>query len=86
TGRHLDLVIFPLSFKEFLRFRNVDLSKRFEIVNKEIEIKRLLREYIEFGSFPEVVLGGEKKQILLNYFSRAFFLFSKLIRKSFKEE
>lgn len=68
TGRHLDLVIFPLSFKEFLRFRNVDLSKRFEIVNKEIEIKRLLREYIEFGSFPEVVLGGEKKQILLNYF------------------
>ena len=68
TGRHLDLVIFPLSFKEFLRFRDVDLSKRFEIVNKEIEIKRLLREYIEFGSFPEVVLGGEKKQILLNYF------------------
>jgi len=68
TGRHLDLVIFPLSFKEFLRFRNVNLSKRFEIVNKEIEIKRLLREYIEFGSFPEVVLGGEKKQILLNYF------------------
>jgi len=68
TGRHLDLVIFPLSFKEFLKFRNVDLSKRFEIVNKEIEIKRLLREYIEFGSFPEVVLGGEKKQILLNYF------------------
>ncbi|MEA1939321.1 MAG: ATP-binding protein [Candidatus Caldatribacteriota bacterium] len=68
TGRHLDLVIFPLSFKEFLRFRNIDLSKRLEIVNKEIEIKRLLREYIEFGSFPEVVLGGEKKQILLNYF------------------
>ena len=68
TGRHLDLVIFPLSFKEFLRFRNVDLSQRFEIVNKEIEIKRLLREYIEFGSFPEVVLGGEKNQILLNYF------------------
>ncbi|GAH48065.1 unnamed protein product, partial [marine sediment metagenome] len=67
-GRHLDLVIFPLSFKEFLRFRNVDLSKRFEIANKEIEIKRLLREYIEFGSFPEVVLGGEKRQILLSYF------------------
>jgi predicted AAA+ superfamily ATPase len=68
TGRHLDLVIFPLSFKEFLKFKNVDLSKRFEIINKEIEIKRLLREYIEFGSFPEVVLGGEKNQILLNYF------------------
>ena len=68
TGRHLDLVIFPLSFKEFLKFKNVNLSKRFEIINKEIEIKRLLREYIEFGSFPEVVLGGEKNQILLNYF------------------
>ncbi len=81
TGRHLDLVIFPLSFKEFLRFRNVDLSKIFEIVNKEIEIKRLLREYIEFGSFPEVVLGGEKKQILLNYFED---ILSKDIVRRFK--
>lgn len=81
TGRHLDLVIFPLSFNEFLQFKNVDLSKRFEIVNKEIEIKRLLREYIEFGSFPEVVLGGEKNQILLNYFED---ILSKDIIRRFK--
>ena len=68
TGRHLDLVIFPLSFKEYLAFKNIDLSDKFEMVNKEIEIKRFLKEYIEFGSFPEVVLGGEKRQILLTYF------------------
>lgn len=68
TGRHLDLVIFPLSFKEYLAFKGINLVDKLEIINKEIEIKRLLRECLEFGSFPEVVLGGEKRQILLNYF------------------
>ena len=68
TGRHLDLVTFPLSFREYLAFKGINLEDKIELINKELEIKRLLRECLEFGSFPEVVLGGEKKQILLNYF------------------
>lgn len=68
TGRHLDLVVFPLSFREFLTFKGIDIADTLEIVNKEIQLKRLLRECLEFGSFPEVILAEEKKQILLNYF------------------
>lgn len=68
TGRHLNTVIFPLSFKEYLAFNNIAVEKKLDIISKEIEIKGLLRDYLEFGSFPEVVLSKEKKEILLTYF------------------
>lgn len=68
TGRHLDLTVFPLSFREFLNFRRVYLKDELDIVNKRVEIKALLREYLEFGSFPKVVLEEEKEKILLTYF------------------
>ncbi|MCL5772999.1 MAG: ATP-binding protein [Firmicutes bacterium] len=68
TGRHLDLTVFPLSFKEFLEFNGVILLDRLDIINRKIEIKGLLRKYLEFGSFPEAVLSEQKKEILLNYF------------------
>jgi len=68
TGRHVDMTVFPLSFKEFLSFNNLEVNNSLDSVNKKIDIKRLLSEYFEYGSFPEVVLTGAKKQILLAYF------------------
>lgn len=68
TGRHLDLTVFPLSFSDYLDFNNISIKDKLDIVNREIEIKRSFRQYLEFGSFPEVVLSEEKKHILLNYF------------------
>ena len=69
TGRHVDITVFPLSFSEFLNFNNIYLKNRLDIAGKRIEIKKLLREYIEFGSYPEVVLSKLKKEILLNYYA-----------------
>lgn len=69
TGRHLSLVVFPLNFKSFLEFKGIEIKNRLELLAKRIEIKRLLREYLEFGGFPEVVLKTEKRQILQNYYN-----------------
>ncbi|MBI4445579.1 MAG: ATP-binding protein [Acidobacteria bacterium] len=68
TGRHLDLSVFPLSFQEFLSFNKLELKGKLDIVDKRIEINRLLRSYLESGSFPEVALSDQKREILLNYF------------------
>ena len=68
TGRHLDIHVFPLSFKEFLYFRGLEINDELSVVSKRIEIKRFFSEYFEFGGFPEVVLSGDKKQLLLAYF------------------
>ena len=68
TGRHVDMTVFPLSFKEFLSFMNLEINNNLDFISKKIEINRLLTEYLEYGSFPEVVLARSKKQILLAYF------------------
>ncbi len=81
TGRHLDLTVFPLSFGEFLLFNNIAISRKNDLVGRETEVKGLLRKYIESGSFPEVVLSQQKKEILLTYFEDVI---SKDLLKRFK--
>ena len=68
TGRHLDVLIFPLSFREFLYFKNLEIKDELDLISNKLGVKRVLNEYIEFGGFPEVVLNKEKKQLLLTYF------------------
>ncbi len=71
-GRGLEYEIFPLSFKEFLRFKDIDLEKHFEYSERKLsEIKKALMEYIEYGGFPEIVLVDsifQKKRIIQEYF------------------
>ncbi len=56
TGRHLDVSVSPLSFRELQVFKGVAPNTA------------LLREYLEFGGFPEVALSGRKQELLLAYF------------------
>jgi predicted AAA+ superfamily ATPase len=81
TGRHLDVSVFPLSFEEFLRFKNLEVKDELDLASKKIEIRRALNEYMEFGGFPEVVLSSEKKQLLLTYFDD---ILTKDIEKRYK--
>ncbi|MBS3137884.1 ATP-binding protein [Candidatus Woesearchaeota archaeon] len=75
TGRNLTFEIYPLSFKEFLIFKDVYIEQ--ENIKKEIitektrtTIINMLKEYIEQGGFPEIVLKEEqyKSKILKQYF------------------
>lgn len=69
TGRHLDVTVMPLAFKEFLKFRNLEVKNNSSLLDNNVKIKKLLQEFLEFGSFPIVVLEEEKKkEALLNYY------------------
>jgi hypothetical protein len=68
TGRHLDLTVYPLSFTEYLAFNRILDLDPLAPAGREIEIRRLFRQYMENGSFPETVLYEPKKEILLKYF------------------
>jgi predicted AAA+ superfamily ATPase len=59
TGRHLTSNVFPLSFREFMFFKDFGYGYGEEyLIEKDISvIKEMLREYIMFGGFPEVVLA-----------------------------
>ncbi len=60
SGRYLDILVYPLSFKEFLSFKNFDVVDRFDYISKRLEIERLFEEYIEYGGFPKVVLIDDR--------------------------
>ena len=63
TGRALTYFLFPLSFSDFLKFKNYPLKK----FQSFLKIQPYIAEYLEFGGFPLIVLekNREKKQIYL---------------------
>jgi len=68
-GRTLTFEMFPFSFREFLRARGVKLS-RYLSTREEAMVKALLKEYLEFGSFPEIVMIENeylKRKVLEEY-------------------
>jgi predicted AAA+ superfamily ATPase len=69
TGRTLTVNVQPLSFQEFLRFRNVDIGDMHGDVLADRAI-HMLGEYIGTGGFPGVVLGDTsiRQRRLKEYF------------------
>lgn len=71
TGRQLTLIVYPLSFEEFLLFNNTKIANRLDLINKKTEIKKLLAKYLEFGGMPKQALfknNDDKVLLLRNYF------------------
>lgn len=72
TGRQLYFEIFPLSFLEFLHFKGLKINTSIKdlILNGTV-IKKYIREYIENGGFPEIVLNENKefrRRVLISYY------------------
>jgi predicted AAA+ superfamily ATPase len=65
TGRHITTHVYPLSFREFLSFKGFDHKKEYRIEKDIAAITEYLREYIEFGGFPEVSLLDSGKDELI---------------------
>jgi predicted AAA+ superfamily ATPase len=62
TGRHLNLIVTPFSFKEFLNFKKIDFSKKiiYDTENK-IDLKKHFEEYLFNGGMPEFIKFKEKE-------------------------
>lgn len=65
-GHSLTVEIFPLSWKEFLNFLSVDVNSI-----PAPDVLNLLRQYLNFGGLPEIVLSEEglKPLLLAEYFN-----------------
>jgi predicted AAA+ superfamily ATPase len=68
TGRHLTTQVMPLSFREYLKFKDFILSDKKPTEREEAKIKKYLIEYLQTGGFPDVVLGEDKETILSQLF------------------
>lgn len=68
-GRTLSYDVYPLSFTEFLKFKNID-SSIYSSAGKQI-IKAEFEAYLKYGGFPEIVdkSGHIKIKILQEYYN-----------------
>ncbi|HOZ36063.1 MAG TPA: ATP-binding protein [archaeon] len=54
TGRHIDIEIFPFSFKEYLYAKDFKTKQAYTIKEKA-ELEKLFKDYQKTGGFPQVV-------------------------------
>ena len=76
TGRHVSFEIYPLSFREFLRFNDIEISSEADYAVRKAVVRNMLLEYMRHGGFPEVVLKKEatdKLLLLKSYFEDIVF-------------
>jgi hypothetical protein len=55
TGRHLDVTVMPLGFREYLEFNGLRLEDELDIIAQRDRIRGLLHDYMRNGGFPAVV-------------------------------
>ncbi|RKY46633.1 MAG: hypothetical protein DRP88_06190 [Candidatus Neomarinimicrobiota bacterium] len=77
-GRTLTYKVFPLSFREYLGFKGVQVPQidRLPYSGRKNEILFFFSQYMRYGGFPEVVLAEtmqEKEAILKEYLHTVFF-------------
>ncbi len=76
TGRQVSFEVFPLSFKEFLRFNDISIKNELDYIRSKPVIRNLFRAYLLHGGFPEVVLrprADDKELLLKSYFEDILF-------------
>lgn len=71
AGRCAYFGVYPFSFEEFLRAKGVEVGSKLDKVRKKGEIKHHLREYLEWGGFPEITLEEDEgmRRELLEFYS-----------------
>lgn len=67
SGRHVSFQVFPLSFREYLKFKHVEVASKLSIGRNLLQIFKALDEYIVFGGFPAVAFAMNKIELLNSY-------------------
>lgn len=69
SGRYVSIDVYPLSFKEFLIFKGIDVASKLDLVSKKIELSRAYESFLKDGGFPKVVdyEESDKKELLITY-------------------
>ncbi len=63
-GRSLTYMILPFSLSEYLKAKNLNADSPLT-KDKEAKLRSALKDYLEWGGFPEVVLQNRSREIIL---------------------
>lgn len=74
-GRALNYELFPFSFRELLRAKNIQLDEMSQFSSVRFAIASAFEEYLNYGGFPEVILAESEElkfRILRSYLETMF--------------
>lgn len=72
TGRHLTLQVYPLNFKEYLKFKNFEVKTKMDKIHNKKKLMQISRDFLIEGGFPKIVLTKNelvRKELLTSYFN-----------------
>lgn len=72
-GRYWDIMVYPFSFREYLKASGVTLEKNWQYGKNQGKIARIFDGYFYFGGFPELLEIKAKRQWLTNIYNKIFF-------------
>ncbi|MEM2578490.1 MAG: ATP-binding protein [Candidatus Bathyarchaeia archaeon] len=78
-GRTFSYMLLPFSFREYLKAKNVTVPEPLTM-DTAAKIKAYLRDYLEYGGFPEVVFEETEKTRILKEYSEMI-LFRDIIER-----
>ena len=70
-GSYIEHEIMPLSFQEYLKFKNVEATKK-KIHGSPSKMNALLKDYLLYGGFPEISKSNDdelRKKLIRSYFN-----------------
>ncbi len=61
TGRYIDFTLFPFSFREYLKYNDIEIGNEdYYSTRKIAKIKKMLEDYFKLSGFPERYLIGRE--------------------------
>jgi len=71
-GRSLTYLLLPLSFREYLSFKGIEI-KSVVSLSEKVKLVKELEEFLSWGGYPEIVIEWDKREkILREYFETIF--------------
>lgn len=72
-GRFINKEILPLSFQEYLSFKEVFVSSKSKYNSERFQIIKEYEEYLHFGGFPELIQMTDKREFLSSVYQKLFY-------------
>jgi len=73
SGRYVGVDVYPLSFKEFLLFKEIEVNSKMELISQKHLLNREFRAFINEGGFPKSIEYADdnvkQKELIEGYFN-----------------
>jgi uncharacterized protein len=72
-GRFINKEILPLSFLEYLSFKEISVTSKTKYSSERYKIIKEYEEYLHFGGFPELLQMNDKREFLSSVYQKLFY-------------